>query len=93
MSWGVEALLIGGEGRADITPIGALGEVDHEIDVLALPVILHGAVFVLGFEGLDLETVGMGAIRDDEVDGVSASSMGIKTCQPPFINQVETSNS
>jgi len=66
----VESLLIGGEGRADVAPIGALGEINHEVDVLALPMILHGAVFVLGFEGFYLETVGMGAIGDDKIDGV-----------------------
>lgn len=33
----VEALLIRGKGRADGTPIGALSEADHIVDMLALP--------------------------------------------------------
>ena len=61
----VEALVTGEEGRTDVAPVGALGKVDHEIDVPAFPVILDLAGFLLGFKRLDLDAVGIRSVGDD----------------------------
>ncbi|MGC3956641.1 MAG: hypothetical protein QM813_01295 [Verrucomicrobiota bacterium] len=71
MRWVIEAFLVCGESRADIAPVGALREIDHKVDVLILPAIQNEMMFVLRFERLDLESVGVWAIRGNQIDRVS----------------------
>ena len=66
----VKALVVGVKCRAHVTPIGALGEIDDEVEVAMLPLIVNKLVLVLGLHRFYLEAVSLGTIGDDEVDAV-----------------------
>ncbi|WP_067660508.1 hypothetical protein [Ferrimonas marina] len=51
----------------DTAPIGVAGEVDHPVDVAALPLVADLVILAAGLQGLDLDTVVVGAIGDQDV--------------------------
>ena len=59
------------ESWDDVAPIGVLGEVHNEMHRTSLLPILYFRVFILCFDGLDLDSVIIGAVRNQQVCFVS----------------------
>src|SRR5258708_30402276 len=53
----VEAFLIGFKSKTDIAPIGSLRKIDDELDVFTLPGVGDLVMFVLRFDGFNLQAV------------------------------------
>ncbi len=52
-----QALLIRDKSGTDIAPIGSLREIDDDVDVLSFPGICDKVMFVLRFNGFNLQAV------------------------------------